>query len=153
MGKHDFLHKFQSGELEIILMVTVVDLLSKSLLLGVVWKIRVSFPPTAQLLTFNRSLNFSSRIDLAGLMQKQDVGRFPFLESSLCRILTGVSLDGEILIWSNVWASYSLNAIITRFFSNNILRLIKFILSYLINCRDIYIYISFSSRNLIKSRS
>ena len=66
MEEYIFSRESQSCELKIMTMVTVIDSLPKSLLSGVVRKIRDLFPPTAGPLIFNGSLNFSLRIDLAG---------------------------------------------------------------------------------------
>jgi len=80
-------------------LVTVVDSLSKSLLSGAIRKIRDSFPPATESLTFDGSLNFPLRIDFTA-WQKQGIQlAFHFKDrSSLCRLLTSVPSGGGTLI-------------------------------------------------------
>jgi len=97
--------------------VTVINLLTKSLP-EAIWKIRDSLPSAAKSLTFDKSFNFSSWVDRRIQLEAEHELALHHEDCSfLCRILTGMPLDGGVLIWPSYWVSYPpLNSAITRLF-------------------------------------
>ena len=80
-------------------MVTVLDMLPKSLISEAVWKIRDLFPSVASPLVFDGSLSFSLRIDLVEFDGESEIIKLALHHKdcfSLCRILTVYHLTEKL---------------------------------------------------------